>query len=258
MPESDFIDPHAFTFAPFPHPLHPDEEGDSGALEIATSKIDHTEQYIVKRGNTYPELACNEFMYHKVATALGLYTQDVKLIKDSGKYHRSAAIRYVPNAQEFSLRTSSEENYRTFFAFEALYVIFNEEDSHEYYLDEQGRMFKLDNAAAFTVQQTTIMLFDGNPIGQFFIPDINAPLNAVGYDWYGIKYREFEEQRGQVAVNAYLGMIHRFAEFDEKVLCTAYTALERFYPKALSQYYDACIRIRKKACQRFMDEVGFD
>jgi len=255
MPDSNFIDARGFTFQPFPHPLHPDEVGDSGAMELATSKTDPREQYVVKRGHTYPEMACNEFMYHKVAAALGLYTQDVMLIAGSKDYRRSAAIRYVPNAREFRLKTSSEDNFRTFFEFEALFVILNEDDSHEYYLDEQGRMFKLDNAAAFTIQQTTVLYFDGSPLGRFFVPDINAPLNAVGYDWYGLKYDEFMRERGQAAVDAYLSMIRRFSEFDETVLYEAYSVLEKQYPKALTQYYDKCIRIRKETCRRFLHEI---
>ena len=114
MPDSNFIDARNFTFAPFPHPLHPAEIGDSGVMELATSKTDPNEQYVIKRGNTYPEIAANEFMYHIVATALGLYTQDVKLISGNKDYWRSAAIRYVPGAKQFSLKTSSAGNYRAF------------------------------------------------------------------------------------------------------------------------------------------------
>ena len=104
----NFIDARKFTFSPFPHPHHPDEPGDSGTLELATSKIDPNEQYIVKSG--YPELGCNELMYHKVAKALGLYTQEAKLVSGNKSYRRAAAIRYVPNAREFDLKTSSPEN----------------------------------------------------------------------------------------------------------------------------------------------------
>lgn len=60
-------------FSPFPHPLHPDEDGDSGAMELANLKDDPLLQYVIKGKRTYPEIACNEFMYHKVATALGRY-----------------------------------------------------------------------------------------------------------------------------------------------------------------------------------------
>jgi hypothetical protein len=256
MPDSNFIDAHNYIFHPFPHPLHPDELGDSGLMELATSKTNLSEQYVIKRGDIYPEIAVNEFIYHKVAAVLDLYTQDVKLIKGNKDYQRSAAIRYMPNAQEFNLKESNEKNFKTFFEFEALFVILNEDDSREYYLDDDGQMFKLDNAASFTVQQSTIMLFDGNPTGQFFIPDINAPLNAVGYDWYGIKYNEFMKKHGQTAVDSYLSLIQRFSEFDETILYEAYNDLEKQYPKALCHYYDECIRIRKEICRKFLSEIN--
>jgi len=255
MTNINFIDARKLIFKPFQHPLHPNETGDSGALEFAASKTDPSEQYIIKLGNTYPEVACNEFLYHKVSDALGMYTQNVKLITGNKNYRRSAAIRYAPNIKLFSLKESTEENYRAFFEFEALYVILNESDSNEYYLDEQGRLFKLDNAASFTVEQTTIMLFDGNPIGRLFIPNIGAPLNAIDYDWYGLKYDVFSREHGEEAGKAYLSIMQRFSEFDETVLYEAYEDLEKQYPKALSYYYNDFIRIRKETCRRFLGEV---
>lgn len=257
MSTDNFIDARKLNFKPFQHPLHPpDETGDSGSLEFAVSKTDADEQYIVKRGDTYPEIACNEFMYHKVASALGMYTQDVKLISGNKEYHRAAAIRYVPNAREYDIDSSTEENLRAFLGFEALYVILNEDDSHEYYLDERGLLFKLDNAASFTVQQTTIMLIEGNPIGRFFIPDINNPLNAVGYDYYNLMYDAFLKKHGKGAVEAYLSAIRRFAELDETVFYEAYGDLEKLYPQALGHYYNDCIRIRKDTCRKFLTEIG--
>jgi len=255
--DSNFIDARKLVFKPFQHPLRlPDEAGDSGVLEIAVSKTGTGEQYIIKRGNTYPEIACNEFLYHKVADALGMYTQEVRLITGSKDYRRSAAIRYAPDAKEFSLKTASEDNFRAFFEFEALYIILNESDSHEYYLDEQGKLFKLDNAASFNVEHVTVMLFDGNPIGKLFIPDINAPLNAVGYDCYEIKQRDISRTHGNKAVEAFLSIVRRFAEFDETVLYEAYEALEKQYPQALCRYYNDFIRIRKKTCNRYLCEIG--
>jgi hypothetical protein len=256
MQNSNFIDARRFTFAPFPHPLHPDVTGDSGALEFAVSKKAPDEQYIVKCGGEYPEVAANEFMYHKVADALGLYTQDVFLIDGSHDYRRSAAIRYVPNAKLFGLENSSEENFSAFFEFEALYVILNEGDSHEYYIDGDGRLFKLDNADSFTVEQATVLRFDGNPIGRFFIPDINAPLNSVGYDYYGNMYQAYSRKYGKEAGHAYLTTIHRFADIDQSLLDEAYTDLEKQYPLALCRYYDEAIRIRRNTCRKFLVEIG--
>jgi hypothetical protein len=254
MSDNNFIDARKYTFAPFPHPLHPEEAGDSGALEIAASKNHPNERYIVKYG--YPELGCNEFMYHKVAEAFGLYTQEVKLVVGDRKYHRAAAVTYVPNARLFHLKQSSTGNFNEYFKFEALYVILNESDSHEYYLDGQGRLFKLDNAASFTVEEATILWFEGNPLGHFFIHDIETPLNAVGYNWYGLKYKKFEQEYGQEAIEAYLSIIRNFAEFNETVLHRAYDALDKQYPQALKDYYDRFIQIRKQTCRKFLKEIG--
>ena len=66
MPASNFIEARNFTFEPFPHPFHLDDVGDSGAMELAAFKTGLGEQYVIKRGNTYPENATNEFMYRKV------------------------------------------------------------------------------------------------------------------------------------------------------------------------------------------------
>ena len=89
-------------------------------------------------------------------------------------------------------------------------------------------------------------------------PDINVPLNAVGYNWYGLKHEKFSTEHGQEAVDAYISMIRKFAEFDETILNEAYKALEKHYPKALSQYYDMFIKIRKEVCREFLEEIVAD
>jgi len=251
---NNFIDARGFTFEPFAHPFHEDGHGDSGTLEIATSKTNPDEQYIIK--NKFPELGCNELMYHRVAKALGLYTQEAKLISGNKAYRRAAAIRYVPNARLFDLAIGSRENFRTFFEFEALFVILNEDDSHEYYLDEQDRLFKLDNAASFTVSENTINWFAGDAASHFFIPDIDAPLNAVGYSYYSITLQSYKEKHGQAAADAYLSLIERFADFDKSVLADVYAALDKQYSRMLKMYYSRCIDIRKETCRRFLKEVG--
>ena len=251
---SNFLDARGFTFAPFIHPFHEEGHGDSGTLEIATSKKNPNEQYIIK--SKFPELGCNEFMYHRVAKALGLYTQEAKLVSGSKTYRQAAAIRYVPNAWLFDLNNASPENFRAFFEFEALFVILNEDDSHEYYLDEQDRLFKLDNASSFTVSTNTINWFSGDATAHFFIPDIDAPLNAVGYDDYGIGLEIYKEKHGQAAADAYLSLMQRFVDFDDSVLADAYEALDKQYSRMLKMYYQRCIQIRKKTCRKFLNEFG--
>ena len=71
---------HNHVFQPFSHPFHPDELGDSGLMELATSKTNSSERFVIKHGDIYSEIAGNEFIYRKVATVLGLCTKDVKLV----------------------------------------------------------------------------------------------------------------------------------------------------------------------------------
>jgi hypothetical protein len=252
MPDSNFIDARKFTFKPFPHPLHPEESGDSGMMEFAVSKTDPNEQYIIKRGDMFPEVACNEFIYHKVSSLLRLYTQDVKLISGNREYRRAAAIRFVPDAKLFSLDESSEENYRAYFEFEALFVILSENDSHEYYIENNGRLFKLDNAASFGVDTNTIRQFTGDPCIRY---DTENAVNTVDYKAYSCAYQNFREIYGKVAADVYLSVFKRFAEFDEGMLYSAYGDLDKQYPKAIGYYYDKFICIRKNACDKFLNEM---
>ena len=251
---NNFLDARGLTFAPFIHPFHEEGRGDSGTLEIATSKKNPDEQYIIK--SKFPELGCNEFMYHRVAKALGLYTQEAKLISGSKAYRRAAAIRYVPDARLFDLETSSPENFRAFFEFEALFVILNEDDGHEYYLDEYDRLFKLDNAASFTVSTLIIDWFSGDAFSHSILPDINAPLNEVGYERYGATLEFYKEKHGQTAADAYISLIQRFAGFDGSILDDAYETLDKQYSRMLKMYYSSFIGIRKETCRKFLKEVG--
>ena len=98
--------------------------GDSGALTLATLTADPRVQYVIKSG--FPEIACNEFMYHHVAAALGLYTQETNLFMGMAGAKYAVAIRYVPNAIKFSHDEADERSRRTFYEFKTLYLILNE------------------------------------------------------------------------------------------------------------------------------------
>jgi hypothetical protein len=100
------------------------------------------------------------------------------------------------------------------------------------------------------------MLFDGNPVGRFFVPDINSPLNAVGYDYYGLLHEAFSQKHGKEAVKAYLSVIQHFAEIDETIFYEAYDDLKKQYPQELCYYYNDCIRIRKGICRKYLSEIG--
>lgn len=245
---SDVVFSDNFSFAPF----MPMRDGDSGKLQIATSKVDSDLQYIVK--SETPELACNEFMYHKIALSLGMHTQEVKLFKGIPKHPYAAGIRYSPRAEKFYLENADETNQRDFYAFEMLYVILNEEDSEEFYIDERQRVFKLDNAASFNLDffSAQLMLQTSNltSIAQWR----QSRVHLTEYGKYGIILRLLSEKHGAAAQQSALELIERFTIFDETALMDAFATLDASYPSWFSDYYLEFIIIRKATCQRFLQE----
>lgn len=253
MKHTDILQAVDFSFEPY----RQDDLGDSGKLFLATSKQNPSIQYVVK--SETPELACNEFIYHKIASELGLYTQEVKLFVGmrDGKY--SAGIRYSPNAKNFNYDTADDAARHDFYVFQMLYVILNEEDSMEFYIDEKNRVFKLDNAASFNIDCFFASgAFSNNELSENFQKKLFHKMHFTEYSKYRIMIEILSEKFGAQAENSCMGFLKRFAMLDEVTLNPAYDALDEIYPNWLSDYYCEFIRIRKNECIRFLCEKGIE
>ena len=255
MADSNILNAKDFTFAPYT----PGVGSDSGALHLAASKADPQIQYVIKSAS--PELACNEFMHHKITAALGLHTQEVKLFRGVRESKYAAGIRYSPDARAFDLVNCSEANRRDFFAFHTLYTILNEEDSQEFFIDGQGRVFKLDNAAAFNLNLYTLAALvrpdiNAGQVEAFIKNMMQASLQFTEYDKYAIIRRVLIDKFGPDSESACLEMFKRFADFDDSVLDEAYESLDAIYPEWLSDYFCEFILIRQDECKRYLREVG--
>lgn len=240
-----------FTFSSFT----PEVGGDSGTLSLAASASDSRVQYVVKSG--YPEIACNEFMYHHIAAALGLYTQEARLFKGIAKSKYAVGIRYVPNARKFILEEADREDKKVFYRFRMLYVILNEEDSEELFYDEQNRVFKLDNAASFNLD--TAKVENVVKYGKKELPNrvwqmlING-LDFLEYNKYGIMLSVMNKHYGNTAAETGFDFIKRFSEFDLSRIEPACETLENIYPLPITEYYPAFMERRIAACKKFIAE----
>jgi hypothetical protein len=251
MTDAYFLNAKDFTFAKFT----PRKIGDSRALRLATSKADSTIQYVVK--DAYPEIACNEFMYHHVAAALGLQTPEAKLITGLYASEHAVGIRYIPNAEKFSHATASEENKRIFYEFMALYIILNEEDSEEYYYNTDGRVIKLDNAASFNmdmVKVAGVINCNGEDLPPYLMQLLVRSLNHFEYGKYSILMNTTREHFGKKAVETAFEVFKRFAKFDLSKIEDARNALEKVYPLEICEYYVVCIEKRMETCKKFLAE----
>jgi hypothetical protein len=150
-------DPNIIQESDFRYEVYrPSVGGDSGVLMLATKLTDASEQYIVKCQVEWNPVS--EFIYHKVAAAIGLYTQEVKLFRKLMESKYACGIRYCSDAHKVGNIDTADPNHRDYFRFMALFQILNEEDSEEFYMDGENRFFKLDNAEAFMLSITCGLL----------------------------------------------------------------------------------------------------
>jgi len=245
---TELLESRRFDFVPFTHPHHPGGIGDSGRLQLATLKSCLDIQYIVKSG--FPELGCNEYMYHKVASALGLYTQEVRLFKNK-VYQHAAAVRYVPKARPYKHSEASAENRNAFYNFQSLYVILNEYDSDEYFLDENDRLFKLDNAGSFKLDTADTLAI--NAIGGYGMG--NGVYNT-GAEKYEFSRAFYVEKHGQEANEPFLETFRRFAKLDLDDFLDDLEVLEYNYSLHIARYFYGFLEQRIKACGEYVKQLG--
>ena len=238
--------------------------GDSGALLLATSKYDKNVQYVVK--HTYPECACNEFMYYQIATELGLSVPTVKLFEisdDDLKYFKSSiavGIEYIPHSKRYLGDNNGIINHSDFFAFFALVVVLNEEDSFEIIVDADNRLYKIDNSASFGISMAhaagAAMFNDLDKQNQDIITALlKRSAEFTEYDKYRIQHDILLEKYGEEATKHFLNLIKDFSELDETKFDDAFELISHFYNEILGDYYCYFIQNRKAECSRFLNEI---
>jgi hypothetical protein len=230
-------------------------EGDSGRLLLAANVDAPEERYVVK--TRYPEIPASEFMYHKIASALGLHTQKVRLFKGFPDCEYAVAIKFCPTAKAYhpTRQPGIDPDY---FKFLALYEILGEEDSMEIYIDEDNRFFKIDNAAAFGLTEFSMALLlkkTRSPWIQRAIDErIEGLLKAAETHNYSVMIDSLRKYVGEAAVNVCTTMFGLFAALDLTLLDEAFASLDKVYPKTVSGYLRRFLSVRQATCGKFLEE----
>ena len=234
----------------------PSVGSDSGVLMLATKLADESVQYVVKCQVEWNP--ASEFFYHKIATALGIHTQEVKLFKSLLEAKYACGIQYCANARKVHDFNTDNPNRSDFFRFMALYQILNEEDSEEFYADDQDRLFKLDNAEAFMLSSVFGLLFKKAKTKSQWIKmaideELERYLNKINEQFYSLMADDISEKFGKEAFMVYLDTYNSFADLDLSELDEAFTSLGRVYPKTLNEYLRMFLEIRQLACREFVE-----
>jgi hypothetical protein len=236
----------------------PSVGSDSGMLMLATKLTDERVQYVVKCQVEWNPVS--EFIYHKVSAALELYTQEVKLFKSLFESKYACGIRYCSNARKTENHDIDDLNLRDFIRFCALYQILDEEDSEEYYTDEQNRLFKLDNAEAFLLSCACSLLIKKAKTKSQWIKmaideELEKYLKKQSDTPYGMMADKISEVFGKEAVKIYLDTFVDFAGLELTVLNEAFASLDKVYPKTFSEYLHHYLEARQPICRKFA--VGY-
>jgi hypothetical protein len=153
---SDVVDTKDFVFSSIR-----DQEGDSGQLLLAKKKSDRSDRYLVK--HAYCDCACNEFVYTKLAQAMGYKMPDAVLFTISPEEKRKYFIteyiigakylNIVDHSPTFSIIRKDAVNWKEYFSFWSLYALTGEGDGIETSLANDGYIYRVDTTDAFPLSE---------------------------------------------------------------------------------------------------------
>ena len=134
-------------------------DGDSGKLLLAKLKADRKKKYLVK--HEFTDCACNEFVYTKLAQAMGYCMPDAILLQLSPQekrpYFKTEYIigeRYLnvlDPAPSYERIRKCAKNWKHFFAFCGLYALTGEADGIELLLADDNLIYRVDTTDAFPI-----------------------------------------------------------------------------------------------------------
>ena len=153
---SDIVQTTDFIFAPI-QPLN--RIGDSGQLLLAKRKDDPTQRYLVKHAHT--DCACNEFIYTKLAQAMGYRMPDAVLFQLSPGEKRTyfeteyiigeRFLHLVNESPSFADIREQARNWRDYFGLYALCAMTGEGDGLETPIADDQLLYRIDTTSAFPI-----------------------------------------------------------------------------------------------------------
>lgn len=241
--------------------------GDSGILFLATNKNNFEEKYIVK--HEYSDCACNEYIYSKVANAMGIKVPSVKLfmIDDNENLFRSnfvCGVKYLDdcvhvNFNYIKKNKSKIKNWHDYFRMYSLEGLFEEDDGVEIvmYKDE---IYRLDLTSAFSLSNYYIDLlvydYDKN-----IVDEVNALLlnlahkNTGRFMWFEIVLENGIKHHGEEFLSYYLETFNLLKKVTEKDIERWTNTLILIYPKIIGEYFKLYFKNLKMDAEEFVEKV---
>lgn len=262
----DVVETFDFVFAPF-NPLN--RVGDSGTLLLAKRKANRKEQYVVK--HAFTDCACNEFVYTKLAQAMGYCMPDAILLQLSPQekrpYFKTEYIigeRYLnvlDPAPSYERIRECAKNWKQFFAFCGLYALTGEADGIELLLSDEDLIYRVDTTDAFPISnfQLDVAGIDQEIGGyypyreikkQLLSSDFSQALNLSRCNSY-LQSCAAKDPEGK---KYFLEPFARLQEIPGDYIDDFLNTLCYFYPDFIGDFFKRYLRALQQQCYEYWKE----
>lgn len=252
-------------------PITPlDRIGDSGQLLLAKKKSDRSQRYLIK--HEYTDCAANEFVYTKLAQAMGFKMPDAVLFKLSeGEKRRYFKTEYILGTTflnlviEFPSYEQIREqaiNWQDFFHFQAMYTMCVEGDSFEVPIASDGYLYRVDTTDSFILSDLMLRQAGINKMIGDLVPKENIKRHIEQYDFEKCwQYNNFDkqlqwllQQYGEDCRKPYMETFSLIQEIGPDYIDGFLNTLCYFYPDFIGDYFKRFITALQMQSAAFLKE----
>jgi len=250
MNSKDVVSTADFMFSPI-CPL--DRVGDSGSLLLAKRKSNRAEQYLVK--HEYCDCASNEFVYTKLAQAMGYKMPNVVLFEVSPSEKRKCFkteyiigaeyLNIIDNNPSFEKIREHAKNWKEYFGFLALYEMMEEGDSFETPFVDDGFIYRVDTTDSFIASEIYFAQAGINVelngivpkaiMQEMFSESRIDPEDALAR--YDCRLNALNEKYGNECVKPFLEPFERISDVKMDFIEDFLNTLCYFYPDYIGDYF---------------------
>ena len=249
-----------FLFTPYAQ----DREGQSGSLLLASGKANPAERYVIK--HTYACDPANEFVYYKLAAAIGALMPEIKLFDCLNDMKKTRfAVRHICGSRvidcqvtkTFSEKLDKALNPQNHFYHCALSTLLDQDDKVQFLLGRDNRLYGYDAAQSFNMEDQTMTAAIGgvlnNPLwGFLFAPTFDR---AASVYWSSILtstswIEDFRKEHGDGCVPHLLYPFRAFQEISQSYIEDFLKTLNCFYPDNVVDYYRRFIANAQQTAKR--------
>lgn len=241
-------------------------EGDSGKLLLAKQKKNRANQYLVK--HAYTDCACNEFIYTKLAQAMGYCMPNAVLFRlspgEKRPYFKTEYIieeRYLnvtdPSPAYEKIRERAK-NWEHYFAFYGLYSLTGEGDGVEILLADDDKIYRVDTTDAFPISNWQLDTAGVNLEIGGCNPYMEAKKQLLNRDFSGIlnvSYCDlFLASCSKISEEGRLYFLEPFARIQEiprDYIDDFLNTLCCFYPDFIGDYFKRYISALQTQCAEY-------